>query len=306
MENLESQTHGQQAERLNELREKMGCIDSAGVVWQFAPSTDTGKLDAVGVVIDGISYDVERDEGWHGIRCRLRRNAEAGWTELFLNDKVRYAAKAADALLENRLNENKESTAEQNLESEMQGRHAKRLNELRKMGYIDGDGIAWEFASFPETILEPVRVAVYGVIYDVARDEGWLGWCRLRRSADTGWTGLYLSDKVREAAKAADALFLDWLSEIKEAHAELPPTHITRTISVMVCPHNNRATFGDMATKITIDDEAAGEYLRISQSHDEANPGEILIDPKEWPHLRAAIDQMMEQIQEHKQDDHNN
>lgn len=77
----------------------------------------------------------------------------------------------------------------------------------------------------------------------------------------------------------------------------MKPT-ITRTTQLTVLPQGE-TIFSEMATRITIEDEAAGEFLLIVQDHSEAKPGTISIDPKDWPAMREAIELLMEQIQEH-------
>lgn len=47
--------------------------------------------------------------------------------------------------------------------------------------------------------------------------------------------------------------------------------------------------FHERATVITVEDEAAGEFLKIHQPHVNED-GTILIDPDEWPILKQAID----------------
>ena len=42
---------------------------------------------------------------------------------------------------------------------------------------------------------------------------------------------------------------------------------------------------------VEIDDDAAGEYLRVRSMDDESR--EIRLDASEWPELRAAIDSMV-------------
>ena len=61
----------------------------------------------------------------------------------------------------------------------------------------------------------------------------------------------------------------------------------TRTTSMTVVPVG-QPLFSEMATTITIVDEAAGEYVEVCQSgrHD---VGKIAINAEEWPALQAAI-----------------
>jgi hypothetical protein len=72
--------------------------------------------------------------------------------------------------------------------------------------------------------------------------------------------------------------------------------YIMRTTQITVLPEGE-PTFSEMATHIEIVDEAAGEFLEISQ-----NEGKCLkIDPEEWPKIRDAIDLMMGFIDENKE-----
>lgn len=48
----------------------------------------------------------------------------------------------------------------------------------------------------------------------------------------------------------------------------------------------------ETATTVEIDDEGAGEFVAVSQCLPGA-AGKTLIDPKEWPALRGAIDRMI-------------
>ena len=65
------------------------------------------------------------------------------------------------------------------------------------------------------------------------------------------------------------------------------PKYITRTTQLTVLPKCD-PTYSERATTITIIDEAAGEYVEVSQSGRD-DGGKICIDPEEWPSLRGAI-----------------
>jgi len=62
----------------------------------------------------------------------------------------------------------------------------------------------------------------------------------------------------------------------------------SRTLALIVLPAGE-TIFHERATRIEIDDEAAGEFLTLHQ----CEGGKIRIDPVEWPELRAAIDRMV-------------
>lgn len=76
---------------------------------------------------------------------------------------------------------------------------------------------------------------------------------------------------------------------------------IVRTTRLSVLP-KGEPIFSERCTHITIDDEAAGEYLAVEQQSEsgDVKPQVILLDPSEWPVLRGAIDQMMEEITKHE------
>jgi hypothetical protein len=71
-------------------------------------------------------------------------------------------------------------------------------------------------------------------------------------------------------------------------------TYQTRTLKIAVGV-KGEPIFHAGATEIEIIDEAAGEFLKVTQSPDDAEPGVIKIDPHEWPMLKAAIDRMMKE-----------
>jgi hypothetical protein len=68
----------------------------------------------------------------------------------------------------------------------------------------------------------------------------------------------------------------------------------TSPLSWIVKP-KGAPVYSEMATIITIDDEAAGPFLVIEQ---EARSKGIAIDVEEWPAIRAAIDAAINAISE--------
>ena len=70
--------------------------------------------------------------------------------------------------------------------------------------------------------------------------------------------------------------------------------YITRTTQVAVLPED-QPIFSEMATKVTIVDEGAGEFVEVGQSG-HISLGKIAINPNEWPALREAIDMMIAQL----------
>ena len=72
----------------------------------------------------------------------------------------------------------------------------------------------------------------------------------------------------------------------------------TRTVKVSVAP-KGEPLFHNGVTNIEIVDEAAGEFLEVTQCND-SNEGKISIEKSEWPTLRAAIDQMIKECRDYK------
>jgi hypothetical protein len=68
------------------------------------------------------------------------------------------------------------------------------------------------------------------------------------------------------------------------------PQYITRTTQLTVLPKDD-ATYSELATTITITDDAAGEFVVVAQDNDDY--GKIAINPEEWQVIRAAIDQLI-------------
>lgn len=72
----------------------------------------------------------------------------------------------------------------------------------------------------------------------------------------------------------------------------------TRTVKVSVAP-KGEPLFHNGVTNIEIVDEAAGEFLEVTQCND-SHEGKISIEKSEWPTLRAAIDQMIRECRDYK------
>jgi len=68
----------------------------------------------------------------------------------------------------------------------------------------------------------------------------------------------------------------------------------TRTLKMGVVS-KGEPIFHESMTEIEIVDEAGGEFLKIAQFPDAGEIQEILIDPTEWPALKAAIDKMIKE-----------
>ena len=71
--------------------------------------------------------------------------------------------------------------------------------------------------------------------------------------------------------------------------------YIQRPLSIIILPEGENI-FCETATTIAVADDAAGEFLKISQCNDESEKGEISIEIEEWPAIRDGIDFMFAQI----------
>ena len=71
-------------------------------------------------------------------------------------------------------------------------------------------------------------------------------------------------------------------------------TYETRTLKIAVCV-KGEPLCDEGTTEIEIIDECGGEFLKVTQSTDNAEPGVIKIDTDEWPHLKAGIDKMIKE-----------
>jgi hypothetical protein len=66
-------------------------------------------------------------------------------------------------------------------------------------------------------------------------------------------------------------------------------TRVTRlTVNVIGDP-----IFSEQATHIELTDNAAGEFVRVTQDTDDAKDGRIDITAEEWPHIKTAIEQLL-------------
>jgi hypothetical protein len=70
----------------------------------------------------------------------------------------------------------------------------------------------------------------------------------------------------------------------------------TRTLKIAVIPKGEKI-FSNQVTQVEIVDEAAGEYVEVSQCNDN-NDGRIAICKDEWPAISAAIDKMLKECRD--------
>lgn len=72
----------------------------------------------------------------------------------------------------------------------------------------------------------------------------------------------------------------------------------TRVTAMVVAP-KGEPIYSEQATTVQIDDEAAGEFVVVSQEGGRApEKGKISINPEEWPALRKAIDRLVKECRD--------
>lgn len=70
-----------------------------------------------------------------------------------------------------------------------------------------------------------------------------------------------------------------------------------RTIKAALMDKDS-ALFDHDVWTVEIDDEAGGEFIVVTSGQEDLDPGKILIDPEEWPQLRALIDRMVSECRD--------
>jgi hypothetical protein len=70
---------------------------------------------------------------------------------------------------------------------------------------------------------------------------------------------------------------------------------IKRITQITLLPEGGNI-FDENIFVLTVDDEAAGEYIRVQCENDNSKPGEIAIDPGEWPILRDTLNEMFNSL----------
>ena len=75
-------------------------------------------------------------------------------------------------------------------------------------------------------------------------------------------------------------------------------TYETRVTQMTVLP-KTEPIFSEMATQVTIVDQAGGEYVEVKQQG-RTDLGKIAINPEDWPMLKRAIDTLIAECREVK------
>jgi len=71
--------------------------------------------------------------------------------------------------------------------------------------------------------------------------------------------------------------------------------HLEVVVSQITIVKRGEAIFDETATHVRLQDEAAGEFVEISQQSGLANPRAetIQIEPSQWPKIREVVDYMI-------------
>ena len=71
-----------------------------------------------------------------------------------------------------------------------------------------------------------------------------------------------------------------------------------RVMQVALAP-KGEPIYSELVTTVSIEDEAAGEFVAVGQNHSEGE-ARVLINPDEWPSLRKAINNMIRRCRDEK------
>ena len=71
----------------------------------------------------------------------------------------------------------------------------------------------------------------------------------------------------------------------------------TRITRMTVAPAGE-PLFSEQVMHVEIDDEGGGEFIVITQCHDSGEVDRIAIDKAEWPHIREAVNKLMEVVRD--------
>jgi len=81
--------------------------------------------------------------------------------------------------------------------------------------------------------------------------------------------------------------------------------YVSRIVAMTVVPQGEEL-FSECATRIEIVDEAAGEFIKVTQEDGHTDLGKSLaFNPEEWPTIREAIETMIFEIKKHEKGQQN-
>jgi hypothetical protein len=66
-----------------------------------------------------------------------------------------------------------------------------------------------------------------------------------------------------------------------------------RRVTALIVCKKDEPVFSEYATRVEIVDEAAGEFIEVSQPARDGVGGKIAIGSDEWPAIRDAIDELL-------------
>ena len=78
-----------------------------------------------------------------------------------------------------------------------------------------------------------------------------------------------------------------------ETTPSAPAKYETRVTQLTIAPPG-QPLFSELAITVTLEDEAAGEFIVIQQHDDDC--GKIAIGPDEWPALKAAVERLLKGV----------
>lgn len=75
--------------------------------------------------------------------------------------------------------------------------------------------------------------------------------------------------------------------------------YLTRATRYTIAPVGE-PLFAERAIQVELDDEAAGEYIKITTQFDDAEKQQIGIDIAEWPHVATAVRKLIKESERNK------
>ena len=70
--------------------------------------------------------------------------------------------------------------------------------------------------------------------------------------------------------------------------------YLTRVTRYTIAPQGE-PLFAERAIQVELDDEAAGEYIKITTQFDDAENQQVSLDIEEWPHVEAAVRKLIKE-----------